>query len=396
MVGLALFTLLVCSNCEFKDIQSAIDSAKEGERIIVKAGVYKGPILINKGVELIGEGKPVLDGEGRYQIITVKANRVRIEGFVIRNSGMSYSEDIAGVKVINSEACIIRENHFLNNFFALYLEKVKDCIVENNKIIGFAKSEGASGNGIHAWDSKNLYIKKNYIKGHRDGIYFEFVSRSTIEENVSENNLRYGLHFMFSHDNTFRRNRFYKNGAGVAVMYSRDVIMEENTFEKNSGQASYGLLLKDLSNSMVRKNRFINNSYGVYLDECNRTSFEGNTFENNGWAIKIYANSLNNTFKNNFFLNNAFDVSTNTLSYFENLFSKNYWDKYEGYDMDKDSIGDMPYRPVSFMAFLFERYPLSLLFYNSFLMRIMDIMERLIPLLNPKGLIDREPLIKKP
>jgi len=309
---------------------------------------------------------------------------------------MSYSEDIAGVKVINSEACIIRENHFLNNFFALYLEKVKDCIVENNKIIGFAKSEGASGNGIHAWDSKNLYIKKNYIKGHRDGIYFEFVSRSTIEENVSENNLRYGLHFMFSHDNTFRKNRFYKNGAGVAVMYSRDVIMEENTFEKNSGQASYGLLLKDLSNSIVRKNRFINNSYGVYLDECNRTSFEGNTFENNGWAVKIYANSLNNTFKSNFFLNNAFDVSTNTLSYFENLFSKNYWDKYEGYDMDKDGIGDMPYRPLSFMAFLFERYPLSLLFYNSFLMRIMDIMERLIPLLNPKGLIDREPLIKKP
>jgi len=134
-------------------------------------------------VELIGEGKPVLDGEGRYQIITVKANRVRIEGFVIRNSGMSYSKDIAGIKVINSEACIIRENHFLNNFFALYLEKVKDCIVENNKIIGFAKSEGASGNGIHAWDSKNLYIKKNYIKGHRDGIYFEFVSRSTIDDN---------------------------------------------------------------------------------------------------------------------------------------------------------------------------------------------------------------------
>ena len=50
--------------------------AKEGERIIVKAGVYKGTIFINKGVELIGEGKPVLDGEGRYQIITVKANRV--------------------------------------------------------------------------------------------------------------------------------------------------------------------------------------------------------------------------------------------------------------------------------------------------------------------------------
>lgn len=64
--------------------------------------------------------------------------------------------------------------------------------------------------------------------------------------------------------------------------------------------------------------------------------------------------------------------------------------------MDKDGIGDIPYRPVSFMAVLFEKYPLSLLFYNSFLARIIDTMEKLIPLLNPRGLIDKEPLVKRP
>ncbi len=395
MLALA-FALVVCQACELKDIQSAVNLAKNGEKVVVKAGNYKGPIIISKGLELIGEGRPVIDGEGKHQIITVMADNVKIEGFLIRDSGMSYSEDIAGLKVRNSSNCVIRNNRFINNFFALYLEKVSNCNVENNTIIGFAKTEGSSGNGIHAWDSKDLYIKGNYVKGHRDGIYFEFVKNSTIEENVSENNLRYGLHFMFSNENSFKKNHFYRNGAGVAVMYSKGVVMEDNMFERNSGPASYGFLLKDLSDSKVYKNEFVNNSYGAYLDECDRTRFERNVFKNNGWAVRIYASSENNTFVKNIFVGNAFDVSTNTLSYFENTFLKNYWDKYEGYDMDKDGVGDIPYRPVSFMAVLFEKYPLTLLFYNSFLARIIDAMERLIPLLNPKGLVDKEPLVRKP
>ncbi|MFN3471790.1 MAG: NosD domain-containing protein, partial [Aquificaceae bacterium] len=235
-----LLSLTVCPTCELKDIQSAVDLAKPGERIVVKAGTYKGPLLITKSLEIVGENEPVIDGEGKHQVITVVADGVRVEGLVIKNSGMSYTEDVAGLKVKNSKDCVIRKNKFVNNFFALYLEGVKGCKVENNSIIGFAKTEGSSGNGIHAWNSEDLYIKKNYVKGHRDGIYFEFVKGSTIEENVSEGNLRYGLHFMFSNDNTFRRNRFYRNGAGVAVMYSKEVLIEENIFEKNSGPASYG------------------------------------------------------------------------------------------------------------------------------------------------------------
>ncbi|MEO0144751.1 MAG: nitrous oxide reductase family maturation protein NosD [candidate division WOR-3 bacterium] len=386
--------ILVCSECFFKDIQSAINFSKGGEKIIVKSGIYKAPIFINKSIELIAQGKVIIDGGGKYQIITVMADDVKIEGFIIKNSGMSYSEDIAGLKVKNSRNCTIKNNHLINNFFAIYLEGVNNCKIENNIIIGFARGEGSSGNGIHIWNSESIFIKKNYIKGHRDGIYFEFVKNSIIMENVSEDNLRYGLHFMFSHNNVFIKNKFHRNGAGVAVMYSKNVMIEENIFNENRGLASYGFLLKDLSDSKVYKNQFINNTYGVYLEECNRTIFKENLFKNNGWAIRIYANSENNLFERNIFIGNAFDVSTNNITYFQNTFLKNYWDKYQGYDLDKDGIGDIPYRPVSFMSFLFEKYPLSILFYNSFLMYIMDIMESLIPLFNPKSLIDKEPLTK--
>lgn len=67
----------------------------------------------------------------------------------------------------------------------------------------------------------------------------------------SEHNLRYGLHFMFSHNDQYHHNWFHHNGAGVAVMYFRQVQMTENEFGYNWGGSAYGLLLKDISDSHI-------------------------------------------------------------------------------------------------------------------------------------------------
>ncbi|NJO25790.1 MAG: hypothetical protein HC867_08575 [Bacteroidia bacterium] len=48
--------------------------------------------------------------------------------------------------------------------------------------------------------------RENHIQGHRDGIYFEFVTDSDIKQNISEKNIRYGLHFMFSHNDNYIHN----------------------------------------------------------------------------------------------------------------------------------------------------------------------------------------------
>ena len=64
-------------------------------------------------------------------------------------------------------------------------------------------SEQQIGNGIHAWKSDSLIIAGNRIHGHRDGIYFEFVTHSVIWRNISEMNIRYGLHFMFPNNDAY-------------------------------------------------------------------------------------------------------------------------------------------------------------------------------------------------
>ena len=59
---------------------------------------------------------------------------------------------------------------------------------------------------------------------------------------------------MFSDRCKYLHNRFKQNGAGVAVMYTENVQMTDNVFEDNWGGSSYGLLLKDISDSRIASN----------------------------------------------------------------------------------------------------------------------------------------------
>ena len=160
-----------------------------------------------------------------------------------------------------------------------------------------------------------MHIINNDISGHRDGIYFEFVTNSTIQGNKSHDNARYGLHFMFSHDNRFLHNEFRQNGAGVAVMYSHGVTMLRNLFADNWGSAAYGILMKDITDSRVEGNIFQRNTSSIHMEGSNRINITGNLFNQNGWAMQIQASCTEDTIRGNNFINNTFDIATNgTLS----------------------------------------------------------------------------------
>ncbi len=374
-------------------VADAIASAAEGDTVILRSGVYReSGIVVDKRLTLVGEGTPVIDGGETGQIITVTADGVRITGLEIANVGISYMEDRAGIKLIEVKNCIIEGNRLTNNFFAIYLENSGNCTIRNNVIEAEQLRETSSGNGIHLWYCRDILIDGNKITGHRDGIYFEFVEHSTIINNISEHNLRYGLHFMFSHHDRYERNVFRENGAGVAVMFSDDVIMRENTFEHNWGSASYGILLKDIRDSDITHNRFLRNTIGLYSEGSMRLLIEKNEFAENGYAMKIMSSSSDNRITANNFINNTFDVSTNSRQNF-NEFDGNYWSRYQGYDLDRDGIGDVPYRPVHLFSLLVEREPAGLILLRSFFIDLIDAAEQAMPLYTPPTLLDKRPAI---
>lgn len=377
-----------------KNVKDAVEQAEPYDTIYIETGFYQeGNILLNKPVVILGKGLPTFDGDHKYEIFTVTASNVTIAGIKFQNTGVSSMEELAAVKIRDARNITIRDNEFQNTFFGIYLSNCSITVVRDNKLNAVAGGTHEMGNGIHAWKSNHITIEGNAVEGHRDGIYFEFVTASFITDNLCKRNRRYGLHFMFSHDNEYRRNAFTDNGAGVAVMYTKGVKMIDNTFSNNWGASSYGLLLKDIRDSEVSGNRFVRNSAGIFMEGSSRIQFRQNIFSENGYAVRLQASCDDNVFEYNNFTGNTFDLVTNG-SLVLNTINGNYWDRYEGYDLDRDNVGDVPYRPVSMYSMIVERMPTAVLLWRSFLVFLLDRAERAIPAMTPVNLKDESPSMK--
>ncbi len=395
-ISLPLFsrTIIVGNNQPVRSLKIAIAIAKNFDTILLHAGTYKeGAITLTKSLTIIGQNNPVLDGEKKYEILLISGKNITIKGIQFRNSGYSAMDDYASIKLVDASHVTIENNQIFDSYFAIHISNTSFVTVRNNRITGSPKSEQLTGNAIHLWKSNYAVIENNHVQGHRDGIYFEFVTFSSIRNNLSEKNIRYGLHFMFSNDDTYFNNTFRNNGAGVAVMYSKKVKMENNHFEQNWGPSAYGILLKDITDSYILHNTFFKNTVGIHLEGTSRIIIERNIFTGNGWALKVQASCENNDFHHNNFTGNSFDIGTNG-SISLNTFYKNYWDKYEGYDINKDGIGDIPYHPVSMYSMIVEQNPYSLMLFRSFTVQLLDKAEKAIPSLTPENLIDKSPLMK--
>lgn len=386
--------IVVGKDKTISSLRQGIIAAKDGDSVLLNKGVYKeGNIIITKSIHLIGIDGPVLDGGNTNEILTLTGKNILIKGIRFANAGYSSMNDYAALKIIDAFNIKIENCIFTNTFFAVHVANTIGSSIRNNTITGNNKSEHLSGNGIHLWKCQDMLVENNSIRGHRDGIYFEFVTQSTIQKNTSEQNIRYGLHFMFSPGNSYLGNVFRNNGAGVAVMYTKNVRMENNVFEKNWGASAYGILLKDISDSHILNNTFVQNTAGIYMEGSSRIEIKNNIFKENGWAIKVQASCDDNTFHHNNFYGNSFDVATNGTMML-NKFYNNYWDKYDGYDMNKDGIGDTPYHPVSLYAMIIEQNPNTLILFRSFMVSLLDKAEKTIPSLTPANLVDEKPKLK--
>jgi nitrous oxidase accessory protein len=377
-------------------IADLVTAARPGTTVRVPAAVYTEPtILINKSITLIGEPGAVIRGAGDHELVVVDADSVTVSGFRFEHVDKTFLEDRAAVRVAGAADCRITDNVIDDAFFGIYLAKAARCEVSGNTLSAAFDNETSGGNAIHSWYSRGLEISGNRISGFRDGIYLEFTEDSAVLDNVSTKNLRYGLHFMFSDRCSYERNVFGENRAGVAVMYADGITLRDNVFRRAWGSSAYGLLLKEIKDGVVGGNLFEGNSIGLMLESADRLALSGNTFRENGWAIKLMASATDNSFTGNRFLGNTFDVATNSRTTFSQ-FVGNYWDRYEGYDLDRDGVGDVAHRPVSLFSVLAERHESALYLYRSVLVDLLDTAERLLPVLTPTDLKDSRPLMQEP
>ena len=377
-------------------LTAALARATPGATIVVTAGSYTEPTILVAvpRLTILGEGWPTFDGEGARELLVINADSVTVRGITFMNTGVSHMQDRAALRVVDASGCLIDGNRFRDALFAIYLQRANGCEVRGNDIQAAGREETRNGNGVHLWHSPGTRVIGNTIRGQRDGIYFEFSDGSIAQGNVSEDNRRYGLHFMFSDSCRYERNTFKGNGAGVAVMYSKHIVMDGNGFLDATGSGAYGLLLKEITDGTLVRNRFVGNSTGLLMEGASRLEIRDNDFRRNGWAVRLMADAEDSHFTGNVFAGNAFDVATNSRT-LRSDFTGNWWDAYRGYDLDRDGSGDVPFRPVRFFALVVERHPEALIMLRSPVVSLLDVAERVFPVLTP-ALADSRPLMRAP
>ncbi len=171
--------------------------------------------------------------------------------------------------------------------------------------------------------------------------------------------------------------------------------MENNDFIDNWGSAAYGLLLKEITDSEIRFNHFQRNTTGIYAEGVNRTILMNNDFTRNGWALNILGSCADNTIRKNNFLYNTFDVSTNSSRNY-NDYNGNFWsDNTAGYDINRDGVSDVPYRPVKLFSYMVGNMQSTTILMRSLLVDLINHAEKVAPVITPHNLLDEEPMMKK-
>lgn len=386
------------------DLTAAVATAQPGDVILVPAGVYAGPLHIDKPLTLQGEGEPIIDGGGQGDVIVVTAPDVTIRGFVIRNSGISLNHEHAGV-VVTAPRVLIENNRLEEVLFGLYLKNAPDSILRNNLILARDLGIARRGDGIKIWYSTNCLVEGNQILDGRDLLIW-YSSVCTLRNNIVERS-RYGLHVMNSDQQILEGNILRHNSVGAYIMYGRGITLRNNLLYSHRGPSGFGIGLKDAADVQASGNRLVGNRVGLYVDNSPSqpdtvVRFERNLFAYNEIGAGLLPNVRDNIYVHNSFLDNdeqvalaiSGEVSTNQWSVDG---QGNYWSDYVGFDADGDQIGDLPYRAQSLFEDLLQQYPELRLLQLSPATTALDLAARAFPIFQPRPkLADEYPLITPP
>jgi len=402
-------------------LQEQIDTAAPGSTVTVATGTYRGRIVINKPLTLIGENLPTIHGDGKGKVVTINAEGVTLRGFRVRGSGLALFEDDAAIFVTANRA-VIEGNQIEDSLHGIYLKKANDCRLLNNRIsgktsiaeetgpieqgIGVSPDDCASGslvanrrgNGIHQWNCERTEITGNEISEARDGIYFSFTNHATVRGNVIRH-VRYGLHYMYSDDNVFIGNTFSENAAGAALMFSERLVVRDNRFFSNRGFRAYGLIFQSVDDTRLENNLIAQNAVGLSFNQCNRNRVIGNRVAQNYVGLRFGANSDDNGFSTNSFTRNLHpvemlgDTGTNRWSVGG---VGNYWDGAAAFDLDRDGINDLPHRELDLFGVLRRDFPAIAFLSESPALNLLRFAHQRATLPGMNSVEDRAPLASAP
>jgi len=379
--------------------RQALAAASAGDTVVLAGGAHDGPLRIDRPLTLRGEPGAAIDGGGAGTVLEIAASGTSVEDLEVRGSGRRVITVDSGIHVVRAAHVRIERVRMRDVLYGVYAERADSLAVLECDLAGRVRplDESGEGNGIHLWSSANAMLRGNRVTRFLDAIYLSFADGTEVAGNRLEENGRYGLHTMYCQRNRLIENRFTRNAAGIAIMFSNHLAVERNAIVHNRGPSTHGMLLRDCSDGEFMDNRLVDNTVALFLDGSNRNRFRRNLIQDNGWGVVVFASCADNVWAENDFIQNDYPVALDmrrTRNRFDDGTRGNYWSEAETYDLDGDGVGDAPHGPVTAFAFVSKQYPDLAVLAKSPAVAALSVAERVFPSLRPSEAVDSFPLTR--
>ena len=294
----------------FNSIQNGINAASDWDTIYVKNGNYNERLIIKKTLQILGEDrqKTILNGEKGQGKIQIKADRVRLQGFTIKNDGLYL--DLARIEVTESNYVTIADCVINDNIYAIWANEANNLFIINNEFKNNLRSiySNVKAGSIYVYDNLFVLNKENSY-----GIYSKANARHIIQNNTFSSELN-----------------FYNFSCGIYLNGNSEISSNK------INQCSIGIWLTQgnhiISKNMIMKNKHIGIyassssttiSYNTVSENGNNWISYDNDFEPGGIIINGTSNMYSNITHNKIFDNNGVGIFIRGLIGLENSISYN-------------------------------------------------------------------------
>jgi nitrous oxidase accessory protein len=401
-VSPARATPLDAAPASFDDLARLVADPAGPSVIALRPGVYRGDLEVRRPLVLRGQPGVTLEGTGTTTVLTIDASDVTVEGILVRHSGRRSTTEDAAIKA-KGERVRVRDVHIEDALFGATLGACHHCELERVQVDGARDASELMGDAIKLWEADDSVVRGCRVDGSRDVVVW-YTRRALVEDNVIRHG-RYGTHFMYAHDAVARRNRLEDDVVGIFVMYSLRLDVEDNVLAGARGPAGMGIGFKESDAVHVHGNWLVANTTGTYLDYSPRTrdpdqavTFDGNVFALNDVALRLHSIEKGVVLHGNDFRGNGETVEVDGGGDALGCDVRgNHFDGYEGYDLDRDGVGDVPHRVSALSSELGDEHPALRFFAGTTAMHLVDAIARAVPVFDRRTLLtDPAPLMNAP
>lgn len=392
-----LFIPITGNAAKYPLLQDLVDAAEPNSTLVPPPGTYSGPVTLDYPLTIDGKDKVTIDGGGKGSIIYVDTDGAVLKNLHLTNSGNSHNDIDAGVQ-IRGKFNVVKDNVIDNCLFGVDLQQSDHNIVRRNRISSKPVELGVRGDSVRLWYSFNNKVTDNIIRDSRDMVVW-YSADNTIARNDSRGG-RYSLHFMYSRFNEVDSNHYEHNAVGIFLMYSDSVVVRNNYIAYANGPTGMGIGFKETSDVEIANNQILYCATGLYIDVSPHDPDSTNRIHDNVIAFTSIAIDFLNDWTGNIFERNSFKGNQTQISVAggktanRNTWVGNYWDDYEGFDLDHDGIGDTPYELYGYADRIWMDVPVARFFQGTPVMAVLDFLERLAPFSTPDMLVrDKKPLM---